>query len=346
MRTMGQKEDFQVKNIGKIASRIAIIVIFVIVLNQAVRFLYEPPNRNGIYTVNEIKQTEGQVETLILGSSLAHWGVDGNMLGEKLNTLTLNLATSAQPLSGSYYFLKEQSKINPITRVFLGVHVTSMQRDNNKALDVRQWIYDRLVTLTGKLDYLVHTAEPSELEQYLLYATRIDNVLDFDKAEQNVTYKFSEEYENNIPPKSNGFTYYGMGNENTEEEYDGSYDNSKIGTAEYWNRDNILDTSAEYLNKIIKLCQERNIELNIFLTPLTYDYGSAIGDLEDLNLYFTDLCKNCGANFYDPAQDGNMYEIYPDEYFQDQKHLNRKGAEKFTTMLSDWYLNLESTEEI
>lgn len=333
------------KNFKKIASRIAILIIFVVIFNSVIRFLYEPPTRNGIYTVKEIKETKGQVETLILGSSLAHWGVDGNMLEDELDSKTLNLATSAQPLSGSYYFLKEQSKINPIKRVFLGVHITSMQRDNNKALDVRQWIYDRLITPTGKLDYLVHSASLSEIEQYLFYATRLDNVLDFHKAKQYVAYKFSDNYKNNIPPKSNGFTYYGMGNENTEEEYDGSYNKTDVGQAEYWNRDNILESSSEYLDKIIQLCQERNLELNIFLTPLTYDYGSVVGDLGDLNQYFSEICSECGANFYDPDQEGQMYELYPDEYFQDYKHLNRKGAEKFTSLMLEWYSNLQ-TEEI
>ena len=124
------------RNVKKILPRILILVVFVAALNSGVRYLYEPPTRNGIYTVNEIKETRGEVETLVLGSSLAHWGVDGNLLGEMLDSLTLNLATSAQPLIGSYYFLKEQSQINPIQRVFLGLHATTMLRDNNKALDV------------------------------------------------------------------------------------------------------------------------------------------------------------------------------------------------------------------
>lgn len=334
------------KIMWKIASRIFFLVFFVVLLNFAVRFMYESPTRNGIYTVNEIKETKGQVETLILGSSLAHWGVDGNILGDMIDSTTLNLATSAQPLIGSYYFLKEQSQINPIERVFLGVHATTMLRDNNQALDVREWIYDRLVTPLGKLDYLVHTSSPAELEQYLLYAARLDNVLNFSGVKENITYKLGEDYENNIPPENENMTYYGMGNENTDDVYDGSYNETSVGKGEYWDRDNVLEISSEYLDKIIQLCQEKNIELNIFLTPLTDEYASIIGDLNDLNLYFSEICSQCGANLYDSGQLDDIYEQFTDEYFQDYKHLNRKGSIKFTEMLGDWYLGLEMEKEI
>lgn len=330
------------RNVKKILPRILILVVFVAALNSGVRYLYEPPTRNGIYTVNEIKETKGEVETLVLGSSLAHWGVDGNLLGEMLDSLTLNLATSAQPLIGSYYFLKEQSQINPIQRVFLGLHATTMLRDNNKALDVRQWIFDRLVTPLGKLDYLVHTADFTELEQYLLYATRIDNLFNIDMVKENVTYKRGEDYQNNIPPEDEDMTYYGMGNENTDEVYDGSYDKEKVGKGEYWDRDNVLDISVEYLEKIALLCQERGIELNIFITPLTFEYASIIGDLDDLNQYFQEFCSAYGANLYDAGQIENVYDLFSNEYFQDYKHLNRTGSELFTSMMGEWYLGLEA----
>ena len=269
----------------------------------------------------------------MLGSSLAHWGVDGNLLGEMLDSLTLNLATSAQPLIGSYYFLKEQSQINPIQRVFLGLHATTMLRDNNKALDVRQWIFDRLITPLGKLDYLVHTADFTELEQYLLYATRIDNLFNIDMVKENVTYKRGEDYQNNIPPEDEDMTYYGMGNENTDEVYDGSYDKEKVGKGEYWDRDNVLDISVEYLEKIALLCQERGIELNIFITPLTFEYASIIGDLDDLNQYFQEFCSAYGANLYDAGQIENVYDLFYNEYFQDYKHLNRTGSELFLSLI-------------
>lgn len=49
------------RNAKKIMPRILILVVFVAVLNSGVRYLYEPPTRNGIYTVNEIKETKGEV---------------------------------------------------------------------------------------------------------------------------------------------------------------------------------------------------------------------------------------------------------------------------------------------
>lgn len=226
--------------------------------------------------------------------------------------------------------------------MFLGLHATTMLRDNNKALDVREWIYDRLVTPLGKLDYLVHTAASFELEHYLLYAARVKNYFNLDTVKKNVTYKLGEDYQNNVPPERENMTYYGMGNENTDEIYDGSYNKERVGRGEYWNRENVRDISEEYLEKIALLCQERGIQLNIFLTPLTDEYAGIIGDLDDLNLYFQEFCGEYQANLYDSGQIDGIYELFTDKYFQDYKHLNRAGSELFTRMMGEWYLGLEA----
>ena len=197
------------RNFKKILPRILLILVFLCIFNMGIRYTYESVRNTMVYTRNDLRDTKGEIETLVLGTSLTHWGIDSNVLGETIGSEAFNLSTSAQPLSGSYYLLKDQARVNPIKRVFLGIHVPALVNDTNtEGIEIREGIFDRMLSPVVKAEYLFKTAAPNEYERYLFYAARVENVLNERVAKRNLDYKKTEDFKNNIGPEEQMATQF------------------------------------------------------------------------------------------------------------------------------------------
>ncbi len=331
------------RNFKKILPRILLILVFLCIFNMGIRYTYESVRNTMVYTRNDLRDTKGEIETLVLGTSLTHWGIDSNVLGETIGSEAFNLSTSAQPLSGSYYLLKDQARVNPIKRVFLGIHVPALVNDTNtEGIEIREGIFDRMLSPVVKAEYLFKTAAPNEYERYLFYAARVENVLNERVAKRNLDYKKTEDFKNNIGPEEQmDYVYLGNGNENTMAEYDGSFDDEELGEDATWERSKVLPVNEEYMQKIADFCKKEGIELNIVVTPMTWEFTKLMGDLENFHEYLQDFCDENGAQLFDFHEYENVFEIFTNEDYQDKKHFNAKGAEKFAQLLGEWYLEEE-----
>lgn len=327
------------RNFRRILLSALVIVVFLTVFEAGTRFVYQDPGNLIIYTKNDLKEHKGEIDTLMLGTSLVHWGINGQMLGDALESTTFNLATAAQPLSGSYYLLKDQNKYNDLKKVFLGVHVSSLTRDYSEGIKIREGIFDRLLSPMGKLEYLYKTADCSEYPQYLFFLARQDNLFEFEKVEKYVTYKLTDNFKSNISPSKKKYVYQTMGNDNTRAVYKGNYAEKSLPRKSVWNRSNIIEGNEEYLQMIADLCRDNGIELNLVIMPMVPEITKLMGDFDDMHQYYQDFCDRNNAKLFDFNQYENIYGILPNKYFQDPKHLNASGATILTGLLTDWYLN-------
>lgn len=329
------------RNFKKLLVRGILLLAFLFCFEQAVRFVYEPVGNNSIYTVKDLKTREGTLETLVLGTSLAHWGIDTNVLEKTIDSPSFNLATSAQPLDASYYLLKDQAKRNPLKRVFLGIHVTSLINEN-QGIQIKEGVYDRILSPVGKVEYLLRTAGWKELEQYLFYAARVDNVLTKDKAIRNITYKLSDEFKNGIPPEGQHLFYLGSGNENKSKVYKGTFKRKKLGRDATWKRSEVVESAETSLAKIGKFCEQKGIELNLVVMPMTWEFTKLMGDLDDFHAYLQEFCDENGANLFDFHTYEGVYDgLFTNEDYQDKKHFNVEGAKKCARILGEWYLDAQ-----
>lgn len=327
------------RNFKRIILPVIVVIAFLMAFETGSRFLYQEPGNLIAYGKKDLKKSKGEIETLLLGTSLVHWGVNGQMLGDALESTTFNLATAAQPLSGTYYLLKDQNKYNDLKRVFLGVHVSSMTRDYSMGIKIRESIFDRLLSPLGKLEYLYETADCAEYPLYLFYATRQDNLFNFEQVKKTIEYKLSDDYKNNFSPTNRKYIYQTMGNDNTKAVYKGNYKEKNLPRKSKWDRDIIIKSNEEYLQKIADLCRDNEIELNLVIMPMVPEITKLMGDLGDMHEYYQDFCEKNDARLFDFNQYENINGILPNEYYQDVKHLNIKGATVLTGLLADWYIN-------
>jgi hypothetical protein len=91
---------------------------------------------------------------------------------------------------------------------------------------------------------------------------------------------------------------------------------------------NVAYSQMKYLECIIKLCKENNIELMLVSTPVHSNYKDKVNEI-----YFNVLSKvikqsNCAyVNFLD--------ENTPVNYLSDANHLNVKGAIVYSKKIND-----------
>lgn len=78
-----------------------------------------------------------------------------------------------------------------------------------------------------------------------------------------------------------------------------------------------------YMNDVVVRCKRRHVHLIMCISP-TYHLNPRF------NKYLQHYCKQKGVEFYDMSEDKRF--LHPD-FFKDKDHLNKIGAEKFTTEL-------------
>lgn len=327
------------RNFRKIVCRLCVVVLVLAVFSKGGRYLYESVRDTTVYTREELKETKGTVETLLLGTSLVHWGMDPAVVSRELDTVCFNLATDVQPISGSYYLLKDQIASNPIKRVFLGTGVSSVVSDTNTRVGRRLTILERMLSPAVKVEYMLKEGNFSDLDQILIYPTRVENVLDLETIKRNISYKQSEEFKNKISPKNARWQYRGMGFQSNDQVYQGDFQEEEAGRSGLWDREKVLEENVEYLRKMAELCRENDVEFNLVILPHAWEFAQLQGDLSDMDAYFEEFCAEEGIGLFDynyTARE-DIYDILPTEYFWDKKHLNQTGAAAIAGLLCDDY---------
>ena len=318
------------RNIRKIAVRLVLIALILILFESLVEFLYRPYDQADLYTIRELEECQGKIETLFLGTSTAHRAFAPEIFDEALDTFSFNLSTNIQPLSGTLHLLKEQARENPLERVFLGVSPSAFKKE-----DANTWqkveVYDRLLTLQGKLSYLVEENTPEEWLDLALYSVREEEYGDFARVKENVAYKQSDAYRQNIPP---GGQYRGKGYIARGKKFEGkTYDTFEKGTPT-WEPN---APSEQSLIEIMEYCKEQGIELILTYIPATGKELIKYKDLSVIHDYFQGLADEYGTEFWDFNYYANLKEEFTNKMFFDKKHLNYAGSQKFSEIFAEIY---------
>lgn len=319
----------------------SIAVLFLLyAINATGKFFYESAKDNILLTCAELEDAEGTIETVLLGTSLMHVGMDGQTLSEELDSTCFNLATSSQPVSGSYYLLEDTIKRNPVQRVFLGVGVnTFVSASENRDTSAKVRVMKMIQSYSGKLRFLMDSAEVKEWESLIFCTARTSDILDLESVKNNVTYKLSDDFKNRIQYENARYDYYGMGSESNDEVFVGKLKGKKVASNNVWGREKIVEENVEYIRKMAELCEEKGIEFSIVVFPHAECFAEKQGDLSDMDLFLEELCEEIDAGLYDynfTAQ-SDIYEILTGEMFMNGKHLNHTGAVQFAKQLAQDY---------
>lgn len=315
-------------NFKKIAVRVLAVLLTACLFEGFVRFCFEDWNEFTRVSKMERKELEGTLDTLYIGTSLTYRSIDPRIMDETLGTNSFNLATSAQPMMGSYFLLREEAEANPVRTVYLGLCMPSVKQAQK---DIRYVsAYENLRTWKWKLRYLLSVQKESVFTTSVLYSTRVSTYTQYSKIKENIRSKLSD--------ASSG--RYGMrGFRPTSAVYTGPMKKNRNRKINSWNaKRGIAQTQEEsmrYLEKIAKFCQEEGIQLILFVPPTTQDYLDAAKDVEAWDDFCQDFAAKWGAQCYDFMLYKERQRDFPNEMFQDEKHLNGAGAEAFSRLLAE-----------
>ena len=318
--------------LGKIVLRIVMILCFVILLEEAVRFVYLPSAKYSIFANREYKAAQGTVDTLFCGTSHVYYAFDPELFDNRMGTTSFNMGTGAQLMSGTYFLIKEGVDINPIKNVYLGISFSSLLRSENDS--ARLGTFDRLTTLRGKLRYIASEDNNNRRMNELFYSTRVKNYFKIRSIKKNVSRKLKPDYKTTTPvAKENIYMYRGY--QSSDAVFSGVRKTKTNKEYNVWDEANVSEESLIYLKKIIKLCKDKNINLTLVILPSTDAFLQEAGDYEGMHDYYQALTDEYNIPLYDFINYEDRLEDFPNEYFKDNNHLNLTGSRIFGNMFID-----------
>ncbi|MDO5426154.1 MAG: hypothetical protein Q4F41_20855 [Eubacteriales bacterium] len=318
------------RNIKKIVPRIFLLIAFVVLLEALVRFLYEPYDRYSIYANREYEQAMGSLDTIYLGTSQAYYGFDPALFDAELGTNSFNMGTGSQSMFVAWQLLQEAVENNPIENVFLGISFSSLMKEETD--DSVLAGYDRMVTLKGKLRFILSDQNGNRRINELFYSTRVENYLNIKRVQKNIKKKLSADYAVMKPTASDN-EYSCRGYRTTDKVFDGERKNEENTYYHKWNEEELNEENVSYFKKILELCQEKGISVSLVILPVTGVFLEDAGDVEGMHTYFAEMAETYDAALYDYINIENREELFPDTCFRDSYHMNTTGAQVFGNLL-------------
>lgn len=342
-----------IRNAMGILAGVAIFVGIVHILN----YLYKPTDDNNCRLIwHHYYEEEGKITNLYLGSSHMYRDVDPRILNEMTGEYNFDLGSPGQILDGTFYLLREAERNNELKHVYVEMYYMCGTKDNfNKDKDpidgryTRNWQNtDNMRISINKLAYMLSCAESDQYIDILLPFSRYRAKLgDWKYVKNNIGVKNTEEY----------LAYrHDSENETGAPMYleHGFFGSTKMFTDQFkcYCQERILEEnpmgekSKQYLCKIIRYCQKRDIPITLFISPIyelrlisTMNYDNYTNEVRD-------IAEEYGIPFYDFNLAREEYlPIQYGEYFTDGHHLNSAGAEMFTSFLGHVIQQEESENE-
>lgn len=321
---------------------IAGVCTFTVIIWMVLRYLVIDDTK--YYTrvmMHEFYEQEN-IDIVFCGASLCYRTFDPGVLDTELEVNTFNTGSSSQPIDVTYYLLKECLNRNKVKRVFVELSpiMASGYNDESRSTSDMASIYiisDYMKNSLPKLQLLLKT---SATDQYA------NSFLD---ARRNWQSIYDTDYVGSLIEKKTSETYSDYGYDNLK--YDTEYYKGKgfvesISTVsegafnDYYSTinvrpDNIKETWYGYVQDIIELCENRNVELTFVCAPLSEYLLASYG--ESYNAYhdrIASIAEQAGIEFWDFSLAKNDYFPADANNYMDSAHLNMYGAQIFNKLIS------------
>lgn len=284
-----------------------------------------------------LKEPEDSIDALFFGSSLAYCDVIPSVLYEETGAASFVMAGPDQTFPVTYHYLREACKTQSPKTVF--IEATGLAHAKNSSfvkvnLTYMPWSKERLAPTFSEA--LTEGGKTPEETEQMEQEARIGLLFPL--------YAYHDRWDElNLADFKEGLLGYGT------DPLAGYTFLKRIMPIEKMT-DRAADDSAdnyarnlEYAGKIVEFCGEEGIRPIFFLSPVTQrlsgEERAKLGaDLSALGAEFIDFNKTFDAFGFDLSTD-----------FYDERHLNYRGAEKFSRYLagrlSEWGVTPSGKED-
>ena len=300
-----------------------LFVLFIALFSVGIMAFYFEGENYFYQTAKERASLAGEIDYLIVGASHATRGFNPKIIDEILDVDSYNASSMSITSYGRYYMLKKEMARNPVKTVVMEVSFETIRDDRDEnGLEGELYMLGQLDSPWERISYWFSALKPSEYGSAYLFFR--DNGLDCFKRFRKGEYKTIQ----NSPYFYKGYKAY----ECDEPEFSGAdidytevYHNRKSGVS------GPNDYNIEYLDKMVELCRENDIDLILITVPVS-DYRIAkYTDIENIRQWYADYADENGIDFYDFNLLKNRSELFDDNKdFQDNQHLYNTGADTFS----------------
>ncbi|MCM1264184.1 MAG: hypothetical protein NC313_15850 [Butyrivibrio sp.] len=327
----------------RIAGVLGGIFVF-IVISRGLNYIYVDTEEWQRIVLHDFYENKGKIDNVYLGSSHVHYDINPLILDEMNGKFNFNLSTSSQNLNASYYLLREADRYNSLSHVYLELYYYCSVYDNFASPDFADPLdlcnykdyrcIDNMKNSFNKIEYIYKCFETDRYVDVCFPFVRYRSQLgDWDYVKRIMAKKSREEY-----------LMYEGGNDYGELGYiQYGHRGYCYSTVEYkdeqrlFSQNRILsvnpmsEKSEDYLKKIICYCQERDIPVILFVSPMDELRLISTENYDNFVKQVSGIAADYGVEFYDFNLVKEEYlPIQKGEYFLDAGHLNNKGADMFT----------------
>lgn len=345
----------------KILKRIISVIIFIVLflcIGEFLRYILIDDTKSFTRIMfHELYTSDKNIDIAFVGSSHCMYSFIPSIIDKKLNSYSFNIGSSGQPLDGSSIIIKELCSFNKPKHIYLEIYYGVVLGKDNKDRDQMTNTYiisDYIKTSFKKIIYLLNASSKDHyVNSFILARRKWKNLFDFDYIIKNIKTKSTKSYKNYKLDKAKLNEFKREGKKYYVER--GFCSSDKIFSA-YWNDRAYVQLSKKMTEKndwykslldIINYCKKENINLTFVTAPEPewnivgkgnyQDFHNSIKSIADeYNLDFFDF-NLCHSKYFD-ASDLN--------FFQDDHHLNKQGAEQFSNIFADFIIGKIPKEDL
>lgn len=316
----------------KVFLKIVVFIVALFISNEIWQyFLIDDVDSYTRIMMKEMYEQEN-VDILFTGSSHCFRAVNVGMLDEMLGVNTFNTGTSLQDMDGSLVLIQEVGKTSEIQEIYLEMYYEmAMNKEYKKRTNLTSTyiISDYMKLSFNKIEYLLNASGSDYYVNSFILARRNwsslfdwNYLIDLYQQKQEASY-INYEYITNYQGKG----YVGMTWTNEEGELFSESPYEEI-------QDDIFsDDYLESIYEIINYCEENNIKLTLFTTPMTDFRLVSVGNYDSYIEQVYELIEGYDIEYYDFNLCRLEYLSLDDADFYDDNHLNIYGGSKFTELL-------------
>lgn len=315
-------------------SAIRTCVIFLIVLtilSAAIMSAFFAGENYYYQDSRERAELSGTLDFFVCGASHAMRGFRSDILDQELGVNSYNLSCSRQTMQGRYELLNLELNRNPAKTVVLELSYDSMTRNREEeGPEGDMYMLGKLGGFMPRIKYFFSAIRPKEYGR--IYYNYIDNGVNCIKKIIHGTWTDKN------TKLEKGYAAYKRDDDELNQDLKKIYHTRSF-------EETIYEPNVEYLNKIIALCKEKNVQLILVTTPLSKVTVCRYDNLDTFREWYENVANENELQYYDFNLIRDKEEKLPDSSaFSDKFHLGNKGASTFTKMFTD-VLNKEAAGE-
>lgn len=317
------------RNSKKLIHAVFFLVICLL-CNSVMTFLIYPYNYARI-DVHNIKIS--QYDTIFLGSSHGKCGINPKVVDEVTGGKSINVCIGGEYMQDVYFLAKEASRKKPLKKIVYeldpGYWVTEPVQGTDYGSFYQEFSFSQV-----KLQYFAEKMAKADFRSILfpwyVYRQQLQRI------PENVKTKMSDVYRNYDPSPFSG---------KVQSYEDGGFIRRHVmdcpKTEEnlvLWDETELKEDSMKYFQRLVKFCEEKEIELKVITTPVPdVTFKKYQRHFDDAHAFFSEYMRKSKVEYHNFNYiDMNGFDRSLDAFADYEGHMYGESADKFSRILAGY----------